>query len=66
MPERVLHVVKWLDATPVLAICASCNRQFKVPTIDLWRMKDAHESLQQQFDRHVCLPNDSSGNEIKN
>ena len=54
MMQRVLRVTKWLGITPAVAICTSCNREFKVPTAALGRMKDAKESLEFQFSQHVC------------
>jgi hypothetical protein len=41
--------------TPAAAVCAACGQEFKVPMNDLKQTRTAQESLQQQFDRHVCV-----------
>ena len=60
MIQRRLRVVKWLTTTPALAVCTLCGRKFKVPMSALRRTADAQASLQEQFDRHKCEPEDSS------
>ena len=63
MTQRRLRVVKWLSTTrttPAVGVCALCSREFKVPMIALRRTVDAQASLQEQFDRHKCEPEDSS------
>lgn len=60
MIQRRLRVVKWLTTTPALAVCTLCGREFKVPMDALRRTADAQASLQGQFDRHKCGPEDSS------
>ena len=52
--ERRLKVIKWLSSTPVVAVCAHCDREFKAPMSALSRTVDAQANLQQQFDRHKC------------
>jgi len=54
MAKRILRVTKWLSTTPVVAVCAACAREFKVPMTLISRTKDAQESLQKQFNEHVC------------
>jgi len=58
--KRNLRVVKWLSSTPVVAVCTSCSREFKVPMSALSRTVDAQANLQQQFDRHTCQPEDAT------
>src|ERR1700732_1611659 len=60
MIQRRLRVVKWLSTTPAVAVCTLCSREFKVPRSALRRTADAQASLQEQFDRHKCEPQDSS------
>ena len=60
MVQSRLRVVKWLSTTPVVAVCTLCSREFKVPMSALRRTADAQASLQEQFDRHKCEPEDSS------
>jgi hypothetical protein len=60
MIQRRLRVVKWLSTTPAVAVCTLCSREFKVPMSALRRTADAQASLQEQFDRHKCEPQDSS------
>ncbi len=60
MIQRRLMVVKWLSTTPAVGVCALCSREFKVPMSALKRTADAQASLQEQFDRHRCEPEDSS------
>gem|GEM_PF-6267534 len=54
MGQAKLRVTKWLSSTPAAAVCDSCNREFKVPMTQLSKTKDAHASLEEQFDRHKC------------
>ena len=56
MAKRILRVIKWLQQTPVIAVCESCGRQFKAPMTALAKTSDAQVSLQQQFDLHKCKP----------
>jgi hypothetical protein len=60
MIQRRLRVAKWLSTTPAVGVCTLCSREFKVPMSALRRTADAQSSLQQQFDRHKCEPEDSS------
>ena len=60
MIQRRLRVVKWLTTTPAVGVCILCSREFKVPMSALKRATDAQASLQEQFDRHKCEPQDSS------
>jgi hypothetical protein len=60
MIQRRPRVVKWLSTTPAVAVCTLCSREFKVPMSALKRTADAQASLQEQFDRHKCEPEDSS------
>jgi phosphopantothenoylcysteine synthetase/decarboxylase len=54
--KRRLRVVKWLSTTPVVGVCALCNREFRVAMLAMKRTADAQASLQEQFDRHNCGP----------
>jgi len=54
MPKRNLRVLKWLGTTPAVAICTSCNREFKVPLEVLKRVGGAVENLKLQFAQHKC------------
>ena len=56
MAKRILRVTKWLNQTPVMAVCQACGKDFKVPMTALAKTKDAQASLQQQFDLHKCKP----------
>jgi hypothetical protein len=60
MLQRRLRVVKWLSTTPALGVCTLCNREFNVPLSALRRTADAQASLQEQFDRHKCEPEEPS------
>jgi hypothetical protein len=60
MIQRRLRVVKWLSTAPAVGVCTLCSREFKVPTSALRRTADAQGSLQEQFDRHKCEPEDTS------
>ena len=55
-----LRVVKWLSQTPVIAVCAACSTQFKVPLTELTKTKDAQAYIQEQFERHKCKQEDAS------
>jgi hypothetical protein len=52
MPKRHLRVLKWLGTTPAIAVCSSCNHEFKVPLEVLKRVGGAAENLKLQFARH--------------
>jgi hypothetical protein len=54
MARRVIRVTKWLGMVPAVAICAACNREFRVPLDSLKRLTEAQQNLQLQFDRHQC------------
>ena len=60
MIQRRLRVLKWLSTTPALGVCTLCSREFEVPMSALRRTADAQASLQEQFDRHKCVREDSS------
>ena len=60
MIQRRLRVVQWLSTTPALGVCPLCSREFKVPMSALKRTGDAQASLEEQFHRHKCEPDDSS------
>jgi hypothetical protein len=60
VPKRNLKVTKWLRTTPAVAVCGSCNKEFRVPMTSLSRTTDAQEYLQEQFDRHKCDPEKAS------
>jgi hypothetical protein len=60
MIQRRLRVVKWLSTAPAVGVCTLCSREFKVPMSALRRTADAQGSLQEQFDRHKCEPEDTS------
>src|SRR5947207_13593010 len=60
MIQRRLRIAKWLSTTPAVGVCTICGREFKVPIIALRRTADAQASLQEQFDRHKCEPQESS------
>jgi hypothetical protein len=59
MIKRRLRVLKWLSTTPAVGVCTLCSQQFKVPISALRRTADAQASLQNQFDRHKCKPDDT-------
>jgi hypothetical protein len=52
--KRILRVTKWLNQTPVMAVCQSCGKDFKAPITELAKVKDAQATLQRQFDLHNC------------
>ncbi len=54
MPKAILQVTKYVGASPAIAKCTACGRQFKTPTTRLQKVVDAMASLQEQFDRHIC------------
>ena len=60
MIQRRLRVVKWLSTTPAIGVCTHCGREFKGPMSALRRTADAQASLQEQFDRHKCQPEEPS------
>jgi len=53
------QIANWLGTTPALGVCTLCSREFKVPMSALKRTGDAQASLQGQFDRHECEPQDT-------
>jgi len=53
-PKRHLRVIKWIGTTPAVAVCTSCERQFKIPLTAMARTLDAQENLKMQFDNHTC------------
>ncbi|MGA2377258.1 MAG: hypothetical protein ABSF72_17200 [Candidatus Sulfotelmatobacter sp.] len=54
MPKRNLRVLKWLGTAPAVAVCTSCNREFKVSLEVLKRVGGAAENLKLQFAQHQC------------
>jgi hypothetical protein len=60
MVKRALRVVRWLSATPAIAVCTSCGTEFKAPMSALTRTLDAQANLQEQFDRHKCKAEDAA------
>ena len=61
MGKRAVKIVKHLGPVPCIAACTACGRQFKAPLSTLQRLKDAQANLQEQFDRHKCENEKSSG-----
>jgi hypothetical protein len=59
MIQRRLRGAKWLSTNPAVGVCTLCSREFTVPMSALKRTSDARPSLQGQFDRHKCEPEDS-------
>jgi hypothetical protein len=53
-PKRHLRVVKWLGTTPAVAVCTSCDRQFRIPLTGVVKTLDAQENLKMQFGNHKC------------
>lgn len=60
MPKRNLRVLNWIGTVPAIAICTSCNLQFKVPITSMKRVADAQQSLRVQFAEHQCNGDDAS------
>jgi hypothetical protein len=60
MPKRHLRVLKWLGTTPAVAVCGSCNREFRVPLEVLKRVGGAVENLKLQFAQHQCKQNEAA------
>lgn len=54
MPKSTLQVTKYAGASPAIATCTVCGRQFKTPLTRLQKVADAMASLQEQFERHIC------------
>ncbi|HWY52983.1 MAG TPA: hypothetical protein VNZ03_00865 [Terriglobales bacterium] len=65
MQKRNLRVLKWLGTIPAVAVCTSCNLEFKVPMTALKRVADAQESLRVQFAEHNCKGEDTSQASVK-
>jgi hypothetical protein len=59
MPKRHLRVLKWLGTTPAIAVCSSCNHEFRVPLETLKRVGGAVENLKVQFAQHQCKQNET-------
>ena len=59
MPKRNLRVLKWLGTTPAVAVCTSCNHEFRVPLEVLKRVGGAAENLKLQFARHQCAQDET-------
>jgi hypothetical protein len=60
MPKRNLRVLRWLGTTPAIALCPTCNREFRVPLEVLKRAGGAVENLKLQFAEHRCKPDETS------
>jgi hypothetical protein len=54
MEQRNLQVIKWEGKIPAVAICTSCNSEFRVLPPALSRTSDAEANLRQQFEHHSC------------
>ena len=54
MIKRNIRVTKWMGMLPVVAVCTACGREFKASLNELRRATAAQESLQRQFDQHMC------------
>ena len=65
MGKRILRVVKWLGATPAVAVCTNCSRNFNAPIDVLKSQSAAQDYLQKQFDQHKCEALDSSQNAVR-
>jgi hypothetical protein len=49
-----------VEPNPVIAVCAACSTQFKVPLTELTKTKDAQAYIQEEFERHKCKQEDAS------
>lgn len=49
-----LQIVRYAGASPAVAVCSGCGRQFKTPLTRLQKASDAAASLREQFERHSC------------
>jgi hypothetical protein len=54
MAKRNLRVTKWIGTVPAVAVCTSCNREFKVPVAAMKRVADAQQTLKNAFAEHEC------------
>jgi hypothetical protein len=54
MLKRNIRVTKWMGMVPVVAVCTVCGQEFKASLNELRQVTAAQQSLQTQFDRHVC------------
>jgi hypothetical protein len=66
MQERNLRVLKWRGTIPAIAVCTSCNLEFKVPMKAMKRVGDAQEYLRAQFVEHTCKDEDATAAPLKN
>jgi hypothetical protein len=41
-------------------VCTFCSREFSVPMSALSKTSDAQTNLQEQFDKHKCVPEDAN------
>ena len=64
MAKRNLRVLKWLGTTPAIAVCTSCNREFRVPLDVLKRVGGAVEHLKLQFARHQCGQDEAAAGKL--
>lgn len=63
--KRKLRIVKYIGPAPHVAVCESCNQQFRVTYGKEFTAEDATRVLQEQFDAHKCEPVDSSQNALR-
>lgn len=59
MAKRNLRVTKWIGTVPAVAVCTSCNREFKVPVTAMKRVADAQQNLKNAFAGHECESQDA-------
>jgi hypothetical protein len=59
MAKRNLRVTKWIGTVPAVAVCTSCNLEFKVPVGAMKRVADAQQTLKNAFAEHECQSGDT-------
>jgi len=60
MAKRNLRIVKRTRNVPVLGVCEYCNMQFPADPHRLGQLANAAASIQEQFNVHICKPEDAS------
>jgi hypothetical protein len=63
MPDRRLIIVRFIGATPSTAYCDVCRLAFRTKQEFLQDADRAKKQLQAEFEKHVCIPEESAVND---
>jgi hypothetical protein len=60
MTKRGLHIVRNTSGESIAGVCTRCNRQFEIPSGELWG--NSRDYLMRKFGEHRCETENATTN----